>query len=75
MPRKPKREYVVYKGDEVVCGGTAKEITEKLNITNSTFRRMASGLSKREESPQFEKLIAESVSVAELEKELGVVLY
>ncbi|MDW3926458.1 hypothetical protein QI302_02335 [Staphylococcus saprophyticus] len=75
MPRKPKREYVVYKGDEVVCGGTAKEIMEKLNITNGTFRRMASGLSKREESPQFEKLIAESVSVAELEKELGVVLY
>ncbi|MFZ7647130.1 hypothetical protein ACO1B2_10135 [Staphylococcus saprophyticus] len=75
MPRKPKKEYVVYKGDEVVCGGTAKEIMEKLNITNGTFRRMASGLSKREESPQFEKLIAESVSVAELEKELGVVLY
>ncbi|ARD74389.1 hypothetical protein AWC37_04320 [Staphylococcus xylosus] len=75
MPRKPKREYVVYKGDEVICGGTAKEIMEKLNITNGTFRRMASGLSKREESPQFEKLIAESVSVAELEKELGVVLY
>lgn len=75
MPRKPKREYVVYKGDEVVCGGTAKEIMEKLNITNGTFRRMASGLSKREESSQFEKLIAESVSVAELEKELGVVLY
>lgn len=75
MPRKPKKEYVVYKGDEVICGGTAKEIMEKLNITNGTFRRMASGLSKREESSQFEKLIAESVSVAELEKELGVVLY
>ena len=75
MPRKPKKEYVVYKGDEVICGGTAKEIMEKMNITDGTFRRMASGLSKREESPQFEKLIAESVSVAELEKELGVELY
>ena len=48
---------------------------EKMNITDATFRRMASGLSKREESPQFEKLIAESVSVAELEEELGVELY
>ncbi|MDG0818797.1 hypothetical protein M4L90_02695 [Staphylococcus equorum] len=75
MAYKPKREYVIYKGDEVICGGTAKEVMEKLNIKSSTFRRMASGLSKREESPQFEKLIAESVSVAELEKELGVVLY
>lgn len=75
MARRPKKEYVVYKGDEVVCGGTAKEIMEKMNITDATFRRMASGLSKREESPQFEKLIAESVSVAELEEELGVELY
>lgn len=75
MPRRPKKEYVVYKGDEIICGGTAKEIMEKMNITDGTFRRMASGLSKREENPQFEKLIAESVSVSELEKELGVELY
>lgn len=43
MAYKPKREYVIYKGDEVICGGTAKEVMEKLNIKSSTFRRMQVG--------------------------------
>lgn len=34
--RTAKYEYVVYKGDEVICGGTRKEIMLKMNITRSS---------------------------------------
>lgn len=37
MAYKPKCEYVIYKDDEVICGGTAKEVMEKLNIKSSTL--------------------------------------
>jgi hypothetical protein len=30
-------EYAVYKGDELVCMGTSKEICDALNISRNTF--------------------------------------
>ena len=39
---KPKFEYVVYKGDDVVCAGTSREIKEKLNISETHFRALTS---------------------------------
>lgn len=42
MGRRTTNEYVVYKGDEVICAGTAKEIQLKLNMTETQFRNIAS---------------------------------
>lgn len=52
-------EYVVYKGDEVICAGTRQEIQAKMNITEGTFARMASSLTKREAGPN--QIVAEKV--------------
>lgn len=61
-------EYVVYKGDEVICAGTRKEIQAKMNITEGTFARMASSLTKRESGPN--QIVAEKVSIKEIEAEV-----
>ncbi|WP_169301516.1 hypothetical protein [Staphylococcus chromogenes] len=33
----PMYEYVVYKGDEVICSGTKDEVVEKLCITKDNL--------------------------------------
>ena len=60
-------EYVVYKGDEVICAGTRQEIQTKMNITEGTFARMASSLTKREARPN--QIVVEKVSIKEIEAE------
>ena len=65
--RSHAHEYVVYKGDEVICAGTRQEIQEKMNIAEGTFARMASSLTKREAGPN--QLVAEKVKVKEIEAE------
>ncbi|OIS56067.1 hypothetical protein A4A32_01800 [Staphylococcus equorum] len=72
--RTAKYEYVVYKGDEVICGGTRKEIMLKMNITGGAFDSMASTRRhnhvKNIAAERGGHMIAEKVSIAEIEKEL-----
>ncbi|MES1038976.1 hypothetical protein [Peribacillus simplex] len=42
MARPVKKEYVVYKGEEFICTGTAKECSEKMGITIPSFRSLKS---------------------------------
>lgn len=66
MCGKPQNEYVVYKGDDVVCAGTAKEIQEKLNISQATFRYMASSHTFEIEKKNRNRMIAISVPISEI---------
>ena len=40
-------EYAVYKGEEYITSGTAKEIAEEMGIKVSSVRHMASGVAQR----------------------------
>lgn len=79
MPRIAENEYVVYKGDEVICGGTRKEIMLKMNISGGMFDSMTSTRRYHEEKAIRKRrggiMYAEKVSIAEIKKELGLVPY
>ncbi|MBA8777491.1 hypothetical protein HR081_11480 [Staphylococcus schleiferi subsp. coagulans] len=74
----PMYEYVIYKGDDVVCGGTRKEILEKLNMSPSTFDRIVNPSTEVEEAKVFRKkghsqrMVGVKVSIAEIKQELGL---
>ncbi|MGD3158235.1 hypothetical protein [Staphylococcus cohnii] len=63
-----KYEYVIYKGDEIICGGTRKECAEKLEVSEELISVMATNSHKKR--IQDKALYAEKVSIAEIEKEL-----
>ncbi|WP_340293416.1 hypothetical protein [Staphylococcus coagulans] len=71
-------EYVIYKGDDVVCGGTRKEILEKLNMSPSTFKRVVNPSTQLEEAKVFrrkghsQRMVGVKVSIAEIKQELGL---
>ncbi|MCD9060558.1 hypothetical protein [Staphylococcus chromogenes] len=75
----PMYEYVVYKGDEVICAGTKDEVVTKLGINNNNLDSIASNRTKRREADAYERngyskrMVAVKVSIAELQKELGLV--
>lgn len=63
-------EYVVYKGDDIVCHGTAEECVVRLELSVKTVQRLATTaymnmLNKRKESDN--PLIAVKIPVDELE--------
>lgn len=67
---RPKFEYVVYKGDDVICHGTAEECAEKMDVAVQTVQRLATSaymnmLSKRKTCEG--SLIAVKIPVDELE--------
>lgn len=70
-PKKGQQfEYVVYKGDDIICHGTAEECSEKLGLSVKTVQRLATTaymnmLSKRKESDN--PLIAVKIPADELE--------
>ncbi|UNB47646.1 hypothetical protein KM149_07015 [Staphylococcus coagulans] len=74
----PKYEYVIYKGDDVVCGGTRKEILKKLDMPLSTFKRIVNPSTQVEEAKMFKKkghsqrMVGIKVSIAEIQQELGL---
>ncbi|MEN1893148.1 hypothetical protein [Staphylococcus nepalensis] len=68
MQHNPLYEYVIYKGEDIVCGGPKQEIIEKMNITESTFYRLISSTTKREAGPN--QLIAEKVRISEIEESM-----
>jgi hypothetical protein len=56
MPRQEKSEYAVYKGDEFICLGTARECATYLDVKISTIRYLSSpAYSKRIEERQESK--------------------
>ncbi|MBT2813330.1 hypothetical protein HIR57_01035 [Staphylococcus coagulans] len=76
--RAPTYEYVIYKGDDVVCGGTRKEILKKLNMSPSTFKRIVNPSTQVEEAKVFrrkghsQRMVGVKVSIAEIKQELGL---
>ena len=73
MPMKPQFEYVVYKGDEVVCGGTKAECAEKLGITEQSVAHLGTGAYKRSlkkrNLDEGNVMVAEKVLISEIELE------
>ncbi|MBV5190972.1 hypothetical protein [Staphylococcus chromogenes] len=75
----PMYEYVVYKGDEVICAGTKDEVVKKLGINKNNLDSTANNRTKRREADAYEKngyskrMVAVKVSIAELQRELGLV--
>ncbi|ALM56769.1 MULTISPECIES: hypothetical protein [Staphylococcus] len=76
MGQKQLYEYVIYKGDEIICAGTRKECAEKLEVSEQTVGFLSSGVNKRRAAnsnrPNSIRLIAEKVLISEIEKELAI---
>ncbi|MBT2850021.1 hypothetical protein HIR57_02005 [Staphylococcus coagulans] len=74
----PLYEYVIYKGDDVLCGGTRKEILEKLDMSPSTFDRIVNPSTQVEEAKVFrrkghsQRMVGIKVSISEIQQELGL---
>lgn len=74
----PMYEYVVYKGDEVICAGTKDEVMKKLRINKDNLDLMANNRTKRREADAYERngyskrMVAVKVRVSELQRELGL---
>ncbi|MBE9452676.1 hypothetical protein IM157_01060 [Staphylococcus epidermidis] len=62
-----KYEYVIYKGDEIVFSGTAREVRQKYG--EGTYNTMISTRNRKAESEGKERLIAEKVLISEIEEE------
>ena len=69
MP-KPKYEYVIYRGDEVVCGGTRTECAEKLGISPKAVTKLSSDSYKKHARENWYH--GEKVSIAEIKAELSL---
>lgn len=54
---KERQEYAVYKGEEFICMGTAREVAEKLGIKPKTvqFLSTPANIRRVESSPRKEK--------------------
>lgn len=64
--RKSEFKYVVYKGDDVVCAGTSKEIKEKLNISETHFRALTSTRTFERDKILKTSMIAIKVPISEI---------
>ena len=53
MPRQEKSEYAVYKGDEFICLGTARECAENLGMKIPSFRILATPSYKKRFAKKF----------------------
>lgn len=76
MPMKPQFGYVVYKGDEVVCGGTKAECAEKLGITEQSVAHLGTGAYKRSlkkrNLDEGNVMVAEKVLISEIASEVAL---
>lgn len=72
MGREAKFDYVIYKGEEVVCHGTRKECADILGVKEDsiTYLSCKQNRSYVMKYPDSNRLYAEKVSIAEIEKEL-----
>lgn len=73
MGRLAKFEYVIYKSDEVVCHGTRKECADMLGVKEDSITYMSCKQNRNYvmNFPESNRLVAEKVSIAEIEKELA----
>lgn len=73
MPMKPQFEYVVYKGDEIICAGTKAECAQKLGITEQSVAHLGTGAYKRSlkkcNLDEGNAMIVEKVLISEIEAE------
>ena len=76
MSMKPQFEYVVYKGDEVVCGGTKAECAEKLGIAERSIAHLATDSYKRSlkkrNLDEGNVMVAEKVLISEIASEVAL---
>ena len=54
------QEYAIYKGDNYICSGTAKELSERFNIKTKTVQWLSTpaNLRRIEESKSNKRLVA-----------------
>lgn len=72
MGNATKYEYVIYQGDEIICGGTLKECATKMGVTPSMINMYGSKKRQEEMKGKKNQYVAEKVSVKEILKELGI---
>ena len=53
--------YVVYRGDDVLCVGTARECAERLGVSEASVRWLATPSSHRKEAARPGRMVAERV--------------
>ena len=51
----PMYEYVVYKGDEVICAGTKDEVVNKLDINRDNLDLLANKRTRKREADAYER--------------------
>ncbi|PTI21346.1 hypothetical protein [Staphylococcus warneri] len=69
MGVKAKFDYVVYKGDEIICAGTPTEVKEKMGITETNFRTLTTSRAFEEDRIHKNRLVAIKVPIDEVESE------
>lgn len=57
------KEYALYKGEELLCIGTIKEIAEKFNVQQSTIRYYLTNAYKRKLAKREAKNVRELVEL------------
>ncbi|PTI48431.1 hypothetical protein [Staphylococcus succinus] len=70
MGRQARYEYVIYRGEEIICGGTRSECAEKLDVSKESITKISSNSYKKIVKDNW--LYGEKVSIAEIEKELAL---
>ncbi|RIN37016.1 hypothetical protein BU065_01170 [Staphylococcus succinus] len=70
MGRQARYEYVIYRGEEIICGGTRSECAEKLDVSKESITKISSDSYKKIVKDNW--LYGEKVSIAEIEKELAL---
>lgn len=49
-------EYVVYRGEEIICAGTKDEVITKLNTTKNTLDRIASSTTEKKKQSYIKRI-------------------
>lgn len=70
MGRQARYEYVIYRGEEIICGGTRSECAEKLDVSKESITKISSDSYKKIVKDNW--LYGEKVSIAEIVKELAL---
>lgn len=75
MGREVQFEYVIYRGDEVICAGSREECAEMLGIKPDSITYLAGAQNRRNVVKYPNRLVAEKVSIKEIEEELALWSY
>ncbi|WP_436894319.1 hypothetical protein [Staphylococcus gallinarum] len=72
MGREVQFEYVMYKGDEIICAGSREECATMLGIKPDSITYLAGAQNRNNAIKYPNRIVAEKVSIAEIEKELAL---